>query len=118
MVDKSKKNIIKISIIIIILNLFFVYFIEKNIEPESVEISKISLFDINRPVLIKGIPKEQNIISKKHLALSISQKNNSIKAIFFNYNKTLNNEKLLFFGKLKTYNRNLQLQIMKIKKLN
>lgn len=114
MVSISQHTIVKLSLIATFFALFAIYFTEHHISPESISIKEITLFDINKPVIIKGVPKQQQLLPQGHLLLSIQQNSSTIKAIFFSINTTLDSKQQYFIGRIKTYEKEPQLQIYKI----
>ena len=114
----SQINQIKISLFIVLVSLFVIYYIETTIEPQKIAISDINFLDINKPVKIEGKMKNQQLLPQGHLIFRLKQDSSTIQAIMFSINKTIPSNKIIAYGKLKSYNRSLQLQVNKIKKLN
>ncbi len=112
----SEHKLIKITFVSFILLFLLVYIIDLNYKLTPIPISEIDKTKINKRVAIKVEVASQNLHGNT-LFLTLSDKNNEIKAVIFNQNELLELQgEYYFLGKISLYNNELELIVDEIKK--
>lgn len=114
--NEKKKVLISMSIFFILF--VFLYLYEINLEPDVINISSISFFDIGNVVHLQGEFFEQSVYHEKSLLFgNFKDTSGKISLIFFEKNKTFSKGKYSLIGKVGMYENELQIVGIKVKKI-